>query len=36
MITDFDLVLDPRQHALFGEFDDFRSVADDLSQMKAG
>ncbi len=34
MITHFDLALDARQHALFGELDDFRRVTDDLAQLE--
>lgn len=34
MITHFDLALDARQHALFGELEDFRRVADDLAQLE--
>lgn len=34
MITHFDLALDARQHALFGELDDFRRVADDLAELE--
>jgi len=34
MITHFDLALDARQHALFGELDDFRRVADELAQLE--
>ena len=34
MITHFDLALDARQHALFGELEDFRRVADDLARLE--
>ena len=34
MITHFDLALDARQHALFGELDDFRRTAEDLAELE--